>query len=56
MKYIPKVEKKDLKITFIGYNSSSKQKKYLRTERLSQMKLRATGDYLIKNKNNIMSL
>ncbi len=56
MQYVPAVEKKDLNISFMQYNKSIKEKHYLKTEKLNEKKLRATGNFLIKNKYKIMSL
>jgi hypothetical protein len=56
MQYVPVVEKKDLNISFMLYNKSIKEKHYLKTEKLNEKKLRATGNFLIKNKYKIMSL
>ncbi len=56
MQYVPTVEKKDLNISFMLYNKSIKEKQYLRTEKLNEKNMRATGQFLIKNKYKIMGL
>jgi hypothetical protein len=56
MQYVPTVEKKDPNISFMLYNKSIKEKQYLRTEKLNEKNMRATGQFLIKNKYKIMGL
>ena len=56
MRYTPRVEKKDPSISFINYNGSSNEKRHLRVDKLNEKKLKATGNFLIKNKFKIMSL
>ena len=56
MQYVPLVEKKDPNISFMLYNKSIKEKHYLKNEKLNEKKLRATGNFLIKNKYKIMSI
>jgi hypothetical protein len=56
MQYVPTVEKKDPNISFMLYNKSIKEKQYLRTEKLNEKNMLATGQFLIKNKYKIMGL
>ena len=56
MQYVPTVEKKDPNISFMLYSKSIKEKQYLKTEKLNEKNMRATGQFLIKNKYKIMGL
>lgn len=56
LEIVSPVEKKKPDFSFITYNSKAQEKRNLRISKLNEKKLRATGNFLIKNKFNIMNM